>query len=76
MSAEHMEDGNEVNIPKMIPIAFLVPLDLLKWTIEVRHVSGVVLWFLLLQEVQLFQGDFMIFQRECLEFRDIVKAAT
>ena len=73
MSAVLMEDGNEVNIPEMVPVAFLVPLDLLKWTIEVRHVYGVVLWFLLLQEVPLFQGDFMIFQGECPEFRDVVR---
>ena len=71
MSAVLVEDGNEVSVPKMIRIALVMPLDHLKWTIEVRHVHGVVLWFLLLHEDPLFQCDFMIFQRECPECGDI-----
>ena len=60
MSAKHVEDGNEVDIPRMVHVAFGVPHDLFEGTVEVRHVEREVLWFLSFQKVLLSQGSFVI----------------
>ena len=73
MSAESVEDGNEIDVTKMLEVTLIVPLDLLERPIEVRDVNGVVLFLFLQQEVQLRQGDLMIFQRHCPESRDVIR---
>ena len=67
MSAESVEDGNEIDVTKMLEVTLIVPLDLLERPIKILDVNGVVLFLFLQQEVQLRKGCLMILQRLCLE---------
>ena len=50
MSADSVEDGNEIDVTKMLEVTVVMPLDLPKRHIERREVNGVVLLLVFQQE--------------------------